>query len=223
MKDISISTIQSILVLTILPLIFVFAFKITPALVSSNSDSVISNFSDRTVDLAKFIEDVSGLDMIENTQVIIKKGKLDTIDAFKNSFSLFMHGLVAPSVMILLMIWIPIMGILKGFYLGNFYIISAHLSSLFAVASIMFGGIFIIPSLWIGTLITETYTPGFFLTWLILGLVAMVLGIFLGFMSYLAVISQLRDKVKGITVSLIFIGFFISILYTAVMLIKEFF
>ena len=223
MKDISISIIQSVLVLTILPLIFVFAFKITPPLVSSSSDSVISNFSDKTVHLAKFIEEMSGLDMIENTQVILKKGKLDTMDALKNSFSLFMHGLVAPSIMILLIIWIPIMGILKGFYLGSFYIIFAHLSSLFAVASIMFGGIFTIPYLWIGILVTETYTPGFFLIWLILGLVAIVLGIFLGFISYVAITLQLRDKTKDITLFSILIGFVIAILYTAVMLIKGFF
>lgn len=223
MKDISISIIQSVLVLTILPLIFMFAFKITPPLVSSNSDSVISNFSYKTVHLAKFIENMSGLDMIENTQVIIKKDKLDTIDAFKNLFSLFMHGLVATSIIIILIFWIPLIGIFKGFYLGNFYIISAHLSSFIAVASILFGGILIIPYLWIGTLITETYTPAFFLIWLILGFIAIVLGLILGFYSYVGIILNIRNKAKNITFFSLLIGFFIAILYTAVMLIKGFF
>jgi len=224
MKNIFIDTLQTLIILIAIPLIFLMIFKFGTPWVSTGYETVISDFSRDSGQVAEYIEKTIGFDLTNN-QKIISSNKLDSIDALKNSFSLFMHSLFCISFLIILGVWIPIIGLLKGFYLGSFEIIKLYLTSFMLGAIIILTGFgfFYILYIWIGTLISETYTPGFFLVWFIIGLLSIFLGFSLGSVPYIFALLNVRMVPWLISSSFIIGGIAISILCASYEIVRNIF
>ncbi len=223
MKNILTQTLQVLFILIAIPLIFLTIFKFGTPWVSTNYDSTISDFSRDSSGVAKFIEKTTGFD-ITNNQEVIRKNKLDSIDALKNSFSLFMHSFFCASLIIITIVWIPILGILKGFYLGSFEIIGNYVMQGIIISGTIIAtgfGAFYILSLWLGTLFTETYTPGFFLVWSTLGLLSIPLGIYGGIAPYVLSMHKMHNTLITIFTNYIIGGFVIFIAFILFKLIRD--